>query len=294
MVLRSFIHYLQFEKRFSPHTIAAYESDLTQFSSYLERIYELKDSKEVTHQHLRSWIVSLVTEGNEPRSVNRKMSSLRAYFKFRQRDGLVTVNPTTRLRALKIPGRLPNHIQESQARKMMEPANPSGDYPSVRNQFLILTLYFTGMRRSELIQLQETDVDIARQHIRVLGKGNKVRLIPVTAKYVEALQPYLRVKQATFPGETYLFLTDKGTKLYPKLVYNIVSRQLSMVSTITQKGPHTLRHSFATHLSDHGADLNAIKDLLGHANLSATQIYTHNSIEKLKSAYLKAHPKAEF
>ena len=124
MVLRSFIHYLQFEKRFSPHTIAAYESDLSQFFSYLERIYELKDSKEVTHQHLRSWIVSLVTEGNEPRSVNRKMSSLRAYFKFRQRDGSVTVNPTTRLRALKIPGRLPNHIQESQARKMMEPANP--------------------------------------------------------------------------------------------------------------------------------------------------------------------------
>ena len=141
--------------------------------------------------------------------------------------------------------------------------------------------------------MRETDIDRQNMHIKVLGKGNKTRLIPLTKNYLAALDKYLQIKRATFPGEAYLFLTDKGTKVYPKLVYNIVSRHLSMVSTVSQKGPHTLRHSFATHLSDHGADLNAIKDLLGHASLSATQIYTHNSIEKLKSAYNKAHPKAE-
>jgi integrase/recombinase XerC len=292
MPLRVFLNYLKFEKRYSAHTIAAYESDLNLAFGFLVSIYGLEDWKEVTHQHLRSWVVSLITEKQEARSINRKMSSLRAFFKFLQRDGSVTMNPTTRLRALKLPKRLPNHIQENQARQMLSAGEDLKEYPAIRNHFLLMTLYLTGMRRSELINLQEQDVDITRQQIKVLGKGNKVRLIPLTSGYLETLGDYLKIKRATFPGEAYLFLTDKGTKLYPKLVYNIVSRHLSMVSTVSQKGPHTLRHSFATHLSDHGADLNAIKDLLGHANLSATQIYTHNSIEKLKSAYRKAHPKA--
>ncbi|MBK8506786.1 MAG: tyrosine-type recombinase/integrase [Saprospiraceae bacterium] len=294
MRIQSFINYLRFEKRYSINTIDAYQSDLDQAFQYLSSIYEIKKEEEVTHQLLRSWVVSLVTAGQGPRSINRKMSSLRAYFKFLQRDATIKVNPTGRLKALKLPKRLPKFIQENQARQLVQPADtlPS-KYPDQRNQFLIMTLYLTGVRRSELIEMQEAHIDRQNMYIKVLGKGNKTRLIPLTQNYLTALGKYLQLKRATFPGEAYLFLTDKGTKVYPKLVYNIVSRHLSMVSTVSQKGPHTLRHSFATHLLDHGADLNAIKDLLGHANLSATQIYTHNSIEKLKSVYIKAHPKAE-
>lgn len=290
---KSFINYLQYEKRYSAHTIAAYQSDLEQAFRYLEDLYELSDPQQVTHHQLRSWIVSLVSAGQEPRSVNRKISSLRAFYKFLQRDGSFNSNPTIRLKALKLPKRLPKFVQEGQVKQMLtDPQELDGDFVGWRDQMIIMTLYQTGVRRSELIEMQEHDFDRVEMSVRVTGKGNKMRLIPVTAGFLEILDKYLQIKAAIFPGESYLFLTEKGTKVYPKLVYNIVSRHLSMVSTISQKGPHTLRHSFATHLSDHGADLNAIKDLLGHANLSATQIYTHNSIEKLKSAYQKAHPKA--
>ncbi|MCB0667084.1 MAG: tyrosine-type recombinase/integrase [Saprospiraceae bacterium] len=290
---RSFINYLRFEKRYSDHTISAYQSDLEQVFAYMQEVYELTAPEQVTHQYLRSWIVSLVSGGHQPRSINRKISSLRSYYKFLKRDGSVEANPTIRLKALKLPKRLPKSIQEHQVRKMIvEPAEHSDNYIEWRDHLIIMTLYHTGVRRSELIEMKEIDIDRIEMRIKVLGKGNKVRLIPIAPGFLRLMDQYLKIKEAIFPGESYLFLTLKGTKVYPKLVYNIVSRHLSMVSTISQKGPHTLRHSFATHLSDHGADLNAIKDLLGHANLSATQIYTQNSIEKLKSAYRKAHPKA--
>ena len=284
---------MKFEKRYSEHTISAYRSDLNQAFAYFETLYEIKKHHEVTHQMIRSWIVTLVTDGQGPRSINRKMSSLRAYYRFLQRDGRVTVNPTARLRALKLPKRLPQYLQEDQASKLLQHIDVGDKYVTARNQFLVLTLYYTGIRRSELIGLKDSDLDLQRLQMTVVGKGNKMRKIPLTPKYAEAAREYLKKKQETFPEESYLFLTEKGVKLYPKIVYNIVSRCLSMVSTLSQKGPHTLRHTFATHLSNHGADLNAIKDLLGHANLSATQIYTHNSIEKLKSAYVNAHPKAK-
>ncbi|MCB0688919.1 MAG: tyrosine-type recombinase/integrase [Saprospiraceae bacterium] len=292
--LQSFLSYLRYEKRYSEHTLAAYQSDLQQAFKYLGDFYEVTEPIQVKHQFLRSWIVSLVAAKQEPRSINRKISSLRAFFKFLQRDRSIALNPTVKLKALKLPKRLPKFIQENQVKAMIaSEVKTDNDYASYRDQFLLMTLYQTGVRRSELIEMQERDIDRAKMQIRVTGKGNKTRLIPLTPKYIQEMDEYLRVKEVFFPGEPYLFLTDRGTKVYPKLVYNIVSRHLSMVSTVSQKGPHTLRHSFATHLSEHGADLNAIKDLLGHANLSATQIYTHNSIEKLKSAYLKAHPKAQ-
>jgi len=292
--VQSFLNYLKFEKRCSVHTIAAYGSDLEQLFHYLGEVYQLTEPIQITHQALRSWIVSLVSAGQGPRSVNRKISTVRAFFKFLQRDGSVKINPTAKLKALKLPKRLPKYIQESQAKQMIEPlVTLSESYVEQRNHFMIMTLYQTGVRRSELIEMQEKDIDRMNMQIKVVGKGKKTRLIPLTVKFLDALEEYLKVKEVFFPGESYLFLTEKGTKVYPKLVYNIVSRHLSMVSTVSQKGPHTLRHTFATHLSDHGADLNAIKDLLGHSNLSATQIYTHNSVEKLKAAYVKAHPKAE-
>jgi integrase/recombinase XerC len=292
--MKSFLSYLTHEKRYSTHTIEAYESDLKQAFAYFRAMYEVDRYQDVTHQLIRSWIVSLVSAGQGPRSVNRKMSSLRAYFKFLQRDGSITINPTTRLRALKLPKRLPQYLQEKQAEKLLLVDHGNQDqFAKVRDQFLIMTLYYTGLRRSELIELKDNDIDMDSLQMRVVGKGNKMRLIPLTPRYIKEYQSYLQKKREFFPDVAFLFLTGKGVKLYPKMVYNIVSKYLQAVSTVSQKGPHTLRHTFATHLSNHGADLNAIKDLLGHANLSATQIYTHNSIEKLKSAYAKAHPKAK-
>ena len=294
MPMKSFLSYLTHEKRYSSHTIDAYESDLKQAFTYFQAMYEVERYQEVTHQLIRSWIVSLVSAGQGPRSINRKMSSLRAYFKFLQRDGSITVNPTTRLRALKLPKRLPQYLQEAQADQMLTlKPDEAKSYADIRDVFLVMTLYYTGLRRSELIELQETDIDKHSLQMRVVGKGNKMRLIPLTPKYIAEYEAYLEKKKSFFSDASFLFLTDKGVKLYPKMVYNIVSKYLKVVSTVSQKGPHTLRHTFATHLSNHGADINAIKDLLGHANLSATQIYTHNSIEKLKLAYTKAHPKAK-
>jgi len=293
VIEQSFISYLKYEKRYSPHTILAYETDLTQAFEYFRSMYEVEHYNDVTHQYVRSWIVSLVTEKQVARSINRKMSSLRAYYKFLQRDGGAKVNPTTRLKALKQPKRLPQYIQEHQSKQMLDILNVGTDFASRRNNLLITTLYYTGMRRSELIELKESDIDRAQGYIRVLGKGSKVRLLPIGSDFMKLLEEYISQKRELFPEEDYLFVTEKGVKLYPKFVYNVVCKHLSMVSTVSQKGPHTLRHTFATHLTNKGADLNAIKDLLGHASLSATQIYTHNSIDKLKAAYGKAHPKAK-
>ncbi len=295
-MMQSFLNYLIHEKRYSPHTIDAYRKDIVQAFEYFKSTYEVEDPALISHQQVRSWIVSLVSRGQQPRSVNRKISAVRAYYKFLMRDNSVAVNPAKQIKLLRIPKRLPQHLQEGQARHLVNllKANTDDvDYFSMRDYLIVKMLYFTGMRRSELMNLMETDIDRKQASLNVTGKGNKVRLIPVSQDFLEELLKFVEIKRSVFPGTSYLFLTQKGTKIYPKLIYNIVRRYVSIISTLDKKGPHTLRHSFATHLSNSGADLNAIKDLLGHANLSATQIYTHNSIEKLKKAYKKGHPKAE-
>ncbi len=294
MKIDSFKNHLASEKRFSPHTIRAYIADIDQCLQYLDKTYGFTYLSELSHTHLRSWVVHLVSMGNQPRTTNRKICSIRSYMKFLMRSGLITKNPACRLRSLRLPKRLPVHLQEQETQRLLAGENDMQcDYPSCRDAVIIQTLYFTGMRRSELINLMIEDVDQVQMHFRVTGKGGKMRLIPFSKKYLVQLQRYLEIREDSFGAlEGPLFLTNRGTKIYPKMVYNLVRKRLSVLTTLTQKGPHTLRHSFATHLSNAGADLNAIKELLGHANLSATQIYTHNSIEKLKTAYAKAHPKS--
>lgn len=289
----AFEKYLRYEKRYSEKTVLAYLTDLKQAQAYVSDTYEIMDLREAKHTYLRSWIMSLVAAKQLPRSINRKMSSLRSFFKFELRRGSIAANPASRLRALKVPKRLPQYIQEKQIAQFNQLESSDGDYASMRDRFMFELLYATGMRRSELIDLRMDDIDFSRQEIRVTGKGSKMRLIPMSTSFVGKLQNYLEIRRQEDSLEPYVFVTDRGTKLYPKLVYNVVKKFLTLISTVEQKGPHTLRHSFATHLSGHGADLNAIKDLLGHANLSATQIYTHNSIEKLKKVYSNAHPKAK-
>lgn len=292
---KAFVKYLQYEKRFSTHTIIAYEHDLEQFATFLQDRYSLTSVSEVRHSHIRSWVIDLLQKDLTTRSLRRKLSTLRAYFRFLLKQGNISQNPMLKVTIPKISKRLPMYLQTAEINQLLDQIDWGNDYADQRNKMLLLLFYHTGMRRSELIGLKLQDIDANARVLKVLGKGNKERLLPFGLELAQQLRQYLEVRQANFPNNTapQLFLTDKGTPLYPKLVYNIVNRYLSMVSTIEQRSPHVLRHTFATHLANNGADLNAIKELLGHASLAATQIYTHNSIEKLKQVYQKAHPKAK-
>ncbi|MEM1320132.1 MAG: tyrosine-type recombinase/integrase [Bacteroidota bacterium] len=290
----TFLKYLEFEKRFSPHTLTAYRSDLDQFLSYLNTTYELSEAAQIKHFHIRSWMVRLIEEQISPRSINRKLSTLKTYFRFLLRRGEISQNPMAKVLPPKVGKRLPVFVHQERMELLFERVEFSDDFAGVRDRSMLEVLYATGMRRSELIGLCINDIDFSKAYLKVLGKGNKERLIPFSPALGRILQTYLDQRTEAFPDlETdRVFLTDKGKPLYPKLVYNLVRKYLSYITTVEQKSPHVLRHSFATHLSDNGADLNAIKALLGHANLAATQIYTHNSVEKLKRVYDQAHPKA--
>ncbi|MDX1943111.1 MAG: tyrosine-type recombinase/integrase [Saprospiraceae bacterium] len=294
MMQASFLQYLQYEKRFSEHTVLAYKKDTEQFFTFLKDIYSLASAEEVRHFHIRSWVIHLLEQSLTPRSIRRKLSTLKTYFRFLIKHKHIQENPMQKVTIPQMGKRLPVYVQEQEMEQLFANVEFPNDYSGQRDRFLLELLYTTGMRRSELIHLKTTDVDLGRSVLRVLGKGNKERLIPFGEAIRKELLQYLDIRKLTFPNaDTHLFLTDKGTPLYPKLVYNVVKRYLSLVTTVEQRSPHVLRHSFATHLLDHGADLNAIKELLGHANLAATQIYTHNSIEKLRQVYEQAHPKAK-
>lgn len=293
MLIDSFIQYLKFEKRYSAHTIKSYSGDLTQFYHYIEENYGSESLQAITHQMVRSWMAVLI-EDHTARSVNRKISALKTYFKFLVRKGAVSENPMQKVVAPKTSGKLPVFVEDNNMRQMFEIVDFGDGYKGSRDQLIIEILYATGMRKSELINLKITDIDVARHLIKVLGKGNKERLIPIDGSMVSRINEYLDERENEFANraEPYLLLTDKGKKLYPKFPYKVVHRFLSQITTLEKRSPHVLRHSFATHLLNNGAELNAIKELLGHANLAATQIYTHNSIEQLKTIYKKAHPKA--
>lgn len=289
--IQSFERYLQYEKRCSEHTICAYCTDVQHALRHIAEIYEVTTLAKVEPAHLRSWIVRLMSEKLEPRSINRKISSLRTFFKYQIRKGAVKKDPTIKLRALKLPRRLPNYLQEHETAFLEVRLADLEDFEEMRDILILKTFYACGLRKAELISLKLKNIDLEKKAFTITGKGDKTRLIPFSHKYCLELEFYLSQRAKSFFDSPHLFVTSKGKKLYPKFVYNLVRRYVSRFSTATQKGPHTLRHTFATHLSNRGADLNAIKDLLGHSNLSATQIYTHNNIEKLKKAYA-AHPKA--
>jgi integrase/recombinase XerC len=295
MDITVFLKYLELEKTFSTHTITAYKSDLLQFFAYLEEIYSLTSILEVRHFHIRAWIVELMQNKITPRSINRKLSTLKTYYKFLKRRKEIQENPMLKVIAPKVGKRLPVVVKEIELKNLFEKINFGEGYAAVRDEMVMEMLYSTGMRRSELINLTPNDLDFFNDQVKVLGKGNKERLIPFARPLADRLKNYLEIRNDEFElGATdSLFLTGKGKIMYPKLVYNLVKKYLSQITTVEQRSPHVLRHSFATHLSNNGADLNAIKELLGHSSLAATQVYTHNSIEKLKRVYQQAHPKAK-
>ncbi len=293
-MLSNFLKYLEFEKRSSRHTVAAYQEDLNQLTLFLSQTFEISSPEEASHVHLRAWVVDLVQKGLSPTSVNRKIACLKSFYKFLRVRDVIEDNPATRLRPLKVEKRLPTFLRESEVIDLLDHIDfDAHTFSDMRDKLLLELLYASGMRLSELIGLKISDINEFDQTIKVLGKRNKERIIPIPTFIVKVIKSYLPLRSAEFPDAgDYLLLTDKGDMLYPMFVYRTVKRYVTLVSTLTKKSPHVLRHTFATHLLEKGADLNAVKDLLGHSSLAATQVYTHNSLEKLKSAFDQAHPKA--
>jgi integrase/recombinase XerC len=289
-----FLQHIKYEKRLSPHTVTAYEGDLKQFSIFLQFQYEFKEPEKAEFQMIRSWIVALVDEKIENRSINRKIATLRTFYNFLLRHKTIAANPMLKIRALKTDKTLPKYVEEKPMENLLDDMQFSDDFSGFRDKLVIELLYGTGMRLAELIGLKITDLNLYNNTLMVLGKRNKQRVIPVNKSLVEAIKKYLTLRTdiSDDTTNTYLILTDSGTQAYPMFIQRLVKKYLSLVTSLDQRSPHVLRHTFATHLLNRGADLNAIKDLLGHTSLAATQVYTHNSIEKLKKVFKQAHPKA--
>lgn len=292
MVKARFVEYLQYEKRFSPHTVTAYSNDLTQFYDFLNLEYQISDIKEVNHTFIRTWLVKMMEQEISPRSINRKITTLKTYYKFLLREGEVSLNPMLKIVAPKNSKRLPEYVEQEKMDRLLDFTEFKEGFEGMRDKMIIELFYATGIRLSELISLNHYSFDFYNNAIKVLGKRNKERIIPISFFTKEQLQKYLLELKKSFPNAAYFFVTNKGEKLYPKFVYDLVKRNLGSVTTAKKKSPHVLRHSFATNMLNNGAELNAIKELLGHASLSATQVYTHNTIKKLKNIHSQAHPKA--
>ena len=294
IMIQPFLDFLKFEKRYSVHTIRSYSDDLVAFFDYLQMEFGGMGLEEVSPTVVRSWLASLKDAGLSSRSVNRKISSLRSFYKFQLRTGGVEQSPMGAVISPKTNKRLPVFVEQGDMAVLFDQIRFPDDWDGWTDRLILGLLYHTGMRLSELIGLKEKQVDGGNRAIKVLGKGNKERVIPVSPVLINAIGEYCAKKRAELeaPDTVYLLVGKKGRKLYPKYVYRVVKNYLEQVTTIDQKSPHVLRHTFATHLMNAGAELNAVKELLGHASLAATQVYTHNTIEKLKDIYKKAHPKA--
>lgn len=304
MFLGDFIHYIRNEKRYSPHTVTAYETDLQQFFHHLNPRPEgptTTHPAEISYHDIRNWMVKQMDAGIAPRSINRKLATLRKYFKFLLQCGEVTTNPTAKITAPKITKGLPVVVEADKITALLDGRVSDGgtsvfsdDFAGIRDKLIIEMLFGTGMRLAELLGLKDEDIDTRDKTIKVLGKRNKQRIIPLNSELLTLIDLYREARKSeNFNNNSLTFIvTNKGTNAYPKLIYLTVQRYLAYISTQDKKSPHVLRHTFATSLLNKGADLNAIKELLGHANLSATQVYTHNSVERLKSIYKQAHPKA--
>ena len=289
------MQYIQFEKRYSKHTVAAYQNDLEQFFAHANHPdHPVNQPSDVTHHHIRNWVVSMMDDHLAARSINRKISVLRKYFKFLMKEGLAEGNPAAKVQAPKVPKQLPVIVEDEKLSRLLDSPVFTNDFKGTRDRLVMELLFGTGMRLAELIGLTENSIDLYEGTIKVLGKRNKERIIPINKELKRALAEYRELKKnKNFDNNSLmLIVTNKGAEAYPKMIYLIVHRYLSEISTQEKRSPHVLRHTFATSLLNKGADLNAIKELLGHANLSATQIYTHNSVERLKSIYKQAHPKA--
>lgn len=292
--IQSFLEYLKFQKRYSQHTIVSYETDLRYFFDFLVTQYQERDLQNIKPALVRSWLAQLKGDKNSAKTINRKISTLKTFFKFLLKKELIKVSPMATIVSPKQSKRLPQYVEKSDTETLFTHVEFSDDWTGKTQHLVLQILYHTGMRQAELIGLKESQIDFSKSNIKVLGKGSKERIIPISSELLMAIKNYIQEKAVVFPqpNSVYLLVKEDGKNLYPKWVYNSVKKYLALVTTIDKKSPHILRHTFATHLSNNGADLNAVKELLGHSSLAATQVYTHNTIEKLKDIYKKAHPKA--
>ena len=292
--IQSFLDYLKYQKRYSQHTIISYETDLVSFFDYMQLQYQESSMENIKPTFVRSWLAEAKAKGKSSKTINRNISSLRSFFKQQLKQGTIKVSPMATIISPKISKRLPQFVEKKDMDTLFDHVEFPDDWNGNTERILIQLLYNTGMRKAELINLKETQVDESNCALKVLGKGSKERIIPVSKALMTGIQQYMIQKHHTVSGadKTCLLVNKDGKKLDPKHVYNVVKKYLSLVTTIDKRSPHILRHTFATHLMNNGADLNAVKELLGHSSLAATQVYTHNTIEKLKDVYKKAHPKA--
>ena len=289
---QNYLDYLLLVKRYSSHTVKAYRTDLKLFESYLKDIYSISIDK-ANHAMIRSWLVKELNKGNSARTVNRKITTLKSFYKYLFKEQKIKQNPTSRISYSKTSKKLPQFVGISDMNELLDKLKFEENFSGFRDKLIIEVFYSTGIRLSELINIKSKDVDCLKSQIKVLGKRNKERLIPLTKELQKSIEGYmiLRNKQKVI-DRSYLFLTDSGKKLNPSMVYRKVNKILNNVTTLEKKSPHVLRHTFATHMLNNGADLNVIKELLGHASLSATEVYTHNSIDQLKEIFKNAHPRA--
>ncbi|NBP67393.1 MAG: integrase [Cytophagia bacterium] len=288
-----FLRYLEFEKRLSKHTLIAYETDLLQFNAFLKNTYETEDPSQANYGMIRSWVAQLVEEKNEPRSVNRKIASLRAFFKYLLRQGTISKDPLLKIKVLKTQKRLPSFVREEEMNQLLDQVEFNDSFEGHRDKLIMELFYGSGMRLAELLQLSDKSINFKNRTLKVLGKRNKERVIPFSESLVQVIKDYQQARDKILAKSEHalLLVTDDGKPAYRMMVQRIVRKYLSTTSS-DKKSPHVLRHTYATHLLNKGAEINAVKDLLGHSSLAATQVYTHNTMEKLKKTFEQAHPKA--
>jgi integrase/recombinase XerC len=288
----SFLQYIRTEKRYSRYTVTSYKKDLDQFFEWMQMNHPGMDPEEAVTAQVRGWMVSLIEGGSTASTVHRKISALRAFYRYMRKHGYGNADPMSGVKLPKKPRQLPVFVTEESLDRLLDDYKFGDNFSGVRDRTIVEFLYLTGMRRSELISLRDEDVDLSSGQVRVTGKRGKQRVIPLASGFIKSLGQYLDARRQEGLAGGWFFVTGRGNKMYDKSVYNIVRRYLSMVTTIEKRSPHVLRHTFATQMLNHGADLNSIKELLGHASLSATQVYTHNTFEQLKKVYKQAHPRA--
>lgn len=295
MSLAAFISYLTYEKNYSPNTVKAYEKDIRGFTNFCFKEYDLKQIELAEYNLIRGWVVQMVTEGLSNRSVNRKIASLKAYYKFLLKTENILVNPLAKHKALKTPTKIEVPFSEKEMELLLQQVHFEDGFEGNRDRLIIELLYTTGIRRAELINLKLKDIELSQKTMKVLGKRNKERIVPLLDSTIDLFEIYLdeRKKLESIKEIDFVFLTKSGIKIYETLVYRIINGYFSKVSSKVKKSPHILRHTFATHLLNKGADLNSVKELLGHASLASTQVYTHNSIAELKKVHASAHPRSK-
>ena len=290
--LTDFLQYLRFEKRYSPHTLLAYQKDLEQFDNYLTKEFSFNELKLITHFHIRGWLAGMKGDKQTARTINRKISSLNSYYKYLLKHGFIEKNPVRQLHAQRLPERLPVYLKETETHNLLEELQFEEGFAGFTDRLICELLYATGIRRNELQQLKESDIEWSLNQIRILGKGNKERLVPVSPALLDTIRDYLQAKRKLeVHDDIYLLNLESGEPVYAMYIYRVVRKYIGQTTTLQKKSPHVLRHTFATHLLNNGANIQAIKELLGHSSLAATQIYTHNNIDKLKEIHRQNHPR---